>query len=57
VKSGLGSSLQQTLGSANSDLFAARIVMALKCFVPISRLFRLHDQVLSCQKGAVRWLA
>ncbi|MCP1550325.1 hypothetical protein J2W76_003570 [Methylorubrum zatmanii] len=31
--------------------------MALKCFVPISLLFRLHDQVLSCQKGAVRWLA
>lgn len=56
VKSGLGWYLTWAQGWASySNMYAALILMAVICSGLITLLFTLRDQVLSWQKGTVKW--
>jgi NitT/TauT family transport system permease protein len=56
VKSGLGWYLQWAQGwAAYSNMYAALLVMALLCSGLVTLLFAVRNQVLSWQKGLVRW--
>jgi NitT/TauT family transport system permease protein len=56
VKAGLGWYLQWAQGwAAYANMYAALLIMAFLCSGLITALFRLRDQLLSWQKGLVRW--
>ena len=56
VKAGLGFYLQWAQGwAAYANMYAALLVMALMCTGLITLLFKLRDNVLSYQKGDVKW--
>ena len=56
VKAGLGWYLQWAQGwAAYGNMYAALVVMALMCSALIWLLFQVRDQLLSWQKGVVKW--
>ncbi|HIJ61890.1 MAG TPA: ABC transporter permease subunit [Rhodospirillaceae bacterium] len=56
VKAGLGWYLQWAQGwAAYANMYAALLVMALLCSGLVTLLFTVRNQVLSWQKGLVRW--